>query len=324
MTLGTATYNVRADRNELAALLSGYASVFVAALAVILTTFRAAYIIAHQQPSINAFSYAETHTYILLVEVVMWMIMVRAAIRFKSYARRIMLSKDGSGLNLIADAMLLSFVYAVLFDIASSVKTLFMGTTYIQTVTTVTNLLPLAVFLLVSVLLFAGSLRLSRLVHGKPAFINHYQRLAALSLALFTVLIVPYGEYFYQVAPSILDDDGLRHFTLPHTTLIAVYLLPFIMVWLLGLLSCLKLVKYAHLVSGKIYKPKFRNLYLGILISYFSTFLIQIFYVSNLPSNRFGVGLIIIISLIVLIIIGYSLMYRGANQLYMLEKCPTI
>jgi len=324
MTLSAAKYEVRADKRELAAMASGYAAVFVAALAIMFITFRAARIIGNHQPSIDAFSYVEAHLFILLVEIILWTIMVRAAIRFKSYTWRIRTSQDGSALNLIADAMLLSFAYAVLFDAASTVKTLFMGTPYLQAVTAVTNLLPLGVFLLLSVLLFTGSFRLSRLVPANPAFMHRHQRLIALGLALFVLLVIPYSEYFYHVAPGILDDDGLQRFILPQPALIAVYLMPFIAVWLLGLLSCLNLAKYAHLVPGKIYKPKFRNLYLGILISYISTFLIQIFYVSNLPSNRFGLGLIFIISLIVMIIIGYSLMYRGANQLYMLEKSPTI
>jgi hypothetical protein len=132
--------------------------------------------------------------------------------------------------------------------------------------------------------------------------------------------VFPYGEYFYRVAPKLVDDDGLRHFALLPSTLVAVYLVPFAVVWLLGLLACLHLAKYAFLVPGKIYKPIFYNLYVGILVSYVSTYLIQLFYVSNLHSNRFGVGLVIIVGLIALLIAGYGVIYRGASQLYLVEQ----
>jgi len=88
----------------------------------------------------------------------------------------------------------------------------------------------------------------------------------------------------------------------------------------MGLLSCLNLAQYAYRVRGKLYKPMFRNLYVGILLSYISTYLIQIFYVSNVSSNQVGVGFGILISLILMLIAGYTLIYRGANQLYALEN----
>ena len=316
-------YEVKADKCEFTFLVVAYAVIFVSALAFIFMIFRDAQLIERNRSGIDAFSYAETHTYILLIEIVLWTIMAKAAIRFKAYAWRIRRSADGSALNLIANAMLLSFAYAILFDMASTFKTLFMNTPVLQAVTTITNLLPLGVFLALSSLLFAGSSQLARLMVDGSVSRQRHQRFRALCLALFVLVVFPYGEYFHRVAPVILDDDGLHHFVLSPATLVAVYLAPFIVIWLLGVLSCLNLMWYARHVPGKIYKPTFRNLYIGILTSYVSTYLIQIFYISNVSSNRFGFGLLFLISLIALLIIGYGLMYRGANQLYMLERGPS-
>lgn len=323
MKPSTARYDVKADKREFASLVAAYATVFISALALTFLTFRVAHLLGRYRTGVDPLSYVEMHVYIVLIEVVLWLVMARAAIRFKAYAWRIRHSQDGSALNLIATAILLSFIYAILFDAAATFKPLFLGSAYLPAVITTTNLLPLAMFLLLSALLFVGSRRLSRLVPSDTIFGRRHQRATILSLALFALLVIPYGEYFYQAAPMLTDDDGLNHFILPPAVLIAVYLAPFIAIWLLGLLSCLNLAKYAHQVAGKIYKPTFRNLYAGILISYISTYLIQLFYLSNAPSSRFGFGLLLAAGLLVMLIIGYSLIYRGANQLYMLERGPS-
>lgn len=322
MRPSVAKYEVKADRHESVAMVISYATVFIATLVFIFIIFRAAYLIRQHQPNIDAFSYAETHLYIVFIEVILWTIIARAAIRFKAYTRRIKHSKDGSALNLVAFAILLSLAYAILFDMGSTFKTLFVGTSQLQSMTLLANMLPLALLLLLSLLLFIGSLRLSQLVPSEAALGRRQQRITSLSLAIFILLVIPFGDYFYHAAPAMLDDDGLFHFALPPGILIFIYLVPFVVIWLLGLLACLNLAKYAHRVPGKIYRPKFRNLYVGILISYISTYLIQIFYASNIPSNRFGFGLLFAISLVIMLIVGYSLIYRGANQLYMLEQGP--
>lgn len=323
MKRSAARYEIKAGRWEYAARVVAYAAVFGAAAIFVFMIFRAGHLIERYQPAIDPFSYAETHLYVLLVEVALWMIIAKAAIRFKAYAWRIRGSSDGAALNLMANAMLLSFGSAILFDMASTFKTMFMGTALLPNVTTVTNLLPLAVFLLLSVLLYAGSVRLVRLVPSAKGLGQRYRRLVACSLGLFVLLIIPFGGYFYHVAPLIIDDDGLRHFVLPANVLVGIYLVPFIAIWLLGVLSCVNLATYALRVQGKIYRRYFFTLSTGILIAYISSYLIQIFYVSNLPSNQFGFGLVFILSLIVMLIVGYGLMYRGANQLYMLERGPS-
>ncbi len=300
--------------------IAAYVAVFLAAFLFFFMIFRDAHLIALYQPGVDASSYIEAHTYIVLVEIALWLIMARAALRFMSYTRKIVYSPDGAALHYIALAMLLSFVYAIVFDMASTFKTLFMRSAYLGLITTITNLLPLIVFLLLSMLLFIGSFKLKRLVPDNPAQARRNRRVIVLSLAIFLLLVFPYAEYFYRMAPALLDDDGLRHFTLLPGILIAVYLLPFAAIWLLGLLSSLNLAQYARRIGGKIYRPAFRSLYIGILTAYISTYLIQIFYVSNVPSNQFGFGLMFIITLIFLLMAGYALMYRGADQLYKLEQ----
>ena len=313
-------YQVKTAGWEFTALTVAYVVVFLSAAAFICLIYRDAALIGKYQPSINPASYAEAHTYIVLVEIALWTLVAKAAIRFKSYTRKIRNSPDGKALGYIANAMILSFVYVILFDMASSFKTLFMRTPALMTVTTFTNVLPLALFLILSVLLFIGTVKLKRLVPDNSTQRQRNRYVVTLSVALFLLLVVPFAEYFYRTAPILRDDDGLLHFTLLPEVVVVVYLLPFVLIWLLGLLSSLNLAQYATRIKGRLYRPMFRNLYLGILTAYSSSYLIQVWYVSNVSANTFGIGLVSLMILIGTLIIGYALMYRGASQLYMLEQ----
>ena len=311
-------YQVKAHGWELRALAAAYTVIFIAAVGFVFMIFRDMRLIARYKPAINAPLYAETHTYIVLIESVLLLVIARAAIRFKAYTLRIRNSRDGTALTYIANAMLLSLPYAILFDIASTVKTLFMRTPALGLVTTITNLAPLAVFLCLSTILCIGTMKLKRLLPPGKDERAHWAIVAC--VGGFLVAIVLYACYFYHMAPSLRDDDGLHHFALSAPALAGVYLLPFAVIWLLGVLSCVNLAHYASRVPGKIYQPMFKNLCCGILISYISTYLVQIFYVSNISSNQFGVGLGIVVALVAFVTVGYGLMYRGAAQLYTLER----
>ena len=311
-------YQVKAHGWELKALAAAYTVIFIAAVSFIFMIFRDMHLIVRYKPTINAPLYAETHTYIVLIESVLLLVIARAAIRFKAYTLRIRSSRDGAALAYIANAMLLSLPYAILFDIASTVKTLFMRTSLLGAVTTVTNLVPLAMFLCLSTMLCIGTIKLRRLL--PPGKDDGARWAIAAGLGGFLAAVVLYACYFYHMAPSLLDDDGLHHFALSAPVLAGAYLLPFAIIWLLGMLSCVNLAHYASRVPGKIYRPMFQNLCCGILISYISTYLVQIFYVSNISSNQFGIGLGIVVALVTFVTVGYGLMYRGAAQLYTLER----
>jgi hypothetical protein len=248
------------------------------------------------------------------------MVIARAAVRFKTYTRWIRDTPDGKALNFIANAMLLSLPYAVLFGMASTFKTLFVDSPRFSQETTLSNLLPLAVFVIVTGLLATGAYKLSRLLPNDPAVKQRSEHVALTCTSAFLLIVTPFIQRFHDTVPQVLDDDNLHHFSLSPDVLVPLYIVPFALVWLVGLLSTVKLAEYSYHVTGRIYRPMVRNLYLGILLSYTSTYLTQIFYLSNIPSNRFGPGLLILVGLLALLILGYGLMYRGANQLYSLEK----
>ncbi len=316
----TVRYESKSVGWEIAALITSFFIIATASILFILLVFRAAQLIGMSNSGIDPNLYRVTHTYIVLIEILLWSIMAKAAVRFKAYAREIMPSKDGIALNYIATAMLLSILYAILFDMASTFKTLFINSPLLHFVTTISNYIPLALFLVLSIFLYIGTVKLKEVLPDETTTKQHFMLSIAVSIVIYIAAVIPYARYFYHVAPIMLDDDGLRHFILSPGILTITYIVPFSIIWLLGILSCINLADYANRVRGKIYRPMFKNLYLGILIAYVSSFFIQIWYVSNLSSNKFGVGMYSLIVLILLLIAGFGLMYRGANRLYRLEK----
>jgi hypothetical protein len=140
------------------------------------------------------------------------------------------------------------------------------------------------------------------------------------TICMFLFLVAGFIWYFYVMAPRRVDDDGLSHFGVPVTVLLVTYVLPHIVTWLLGLLACLHLIHYAHYVRGSIYKKLLRDLYQGIMVVYGCTYLIQILYVSNISGKRLTLGLVPVMTALVGLVLGYLLIYRGAEKLHKLER----
>jgi hypothetical protein len=307
---------VNPKENEILRYVYGGISLF--ALVLVYLIYRATLLIDHAAAGINAKSYFVTHVLTVFFEVVLWVLIARVAVRFKLYARAVMGGDDGRALNYGANALLLSLPYAMLFGMASTVKTLFMHSSSLSMVTTITNLVPLVVILVATALLFVGTLKLRHTLPMK------YQSLPPVVLIKFLVAYVVvvggFTAYFYNSAPKLLDDDGLHHFTWSASALLFLYALPYAVVWLLGLLASLNLARYSSRVPGKIYKPLFRGLYRGLVTSFAGTYLVQVFYVTNFTSNSLSVGLLMLITILALLIYGCIMIYRGTNQLYLLEK----
>jgi hypothetical protein len=303
---------------ETRALVGSYAAIFLISAAFIYIMYTASWIISESSQTIDSTSYFQTHLATFIVEIVLWVVIARAAIRLKSYTRLVISSKDGQALDYIANAFLLSLAYAIFFGMASTIKTLFWHTPYLNMVTTITNLLPVAIVLLGTVLLFIGSVKLARMLPVPQQHLGSWKRTAP--LIAFLIAAGFFAWYLYRSAPSLLDDDGLQHFALSPILLLFTYIIPYIAVWLFGLLACLNIAHYANHVKGIVYRPLFRNLYKGLMISFIGTYLAQAFYLSNLPSNRIGIGLLIIIGVLLLLIYGCLLVYRGTSQLSLIEK----
>lgn len=295
-----------------------YTLLALLAFLYIVISYRAADVIVKYHLTVNPTRYFQTHIIKFAVEFIIWVIIARSAVRLKMYTHSLKGSKDGEGLSYIANALFLGLLYSITFTMASTLKTLFYKTAAFKTVTILTNLIPIAFVVVLSVALLIGSMKLNRT--GLLQQVKSLKTEYFTAFILYAAALLLYGMYLFRVAPSVVDDDGLRHFAERPSRLVLVYVLPYGLAWLIGIIGTINLAYYAHHVEGRIYRLLFRDLYSGILLAFTGTFLLQIFTVSELKSNGFGVGLVVFVFLISLIIWASTLIYRGTTELYKLEQ----
>ncbi len=292
-----------------------YGLVAVSALGFAYITYRDAVLVTPSDSDSGTFFI--TNLSYIVFEILVWVVVAHTALHLKAYSRSVIGSPDGQGLDYIANALLLLVPYSILISVGTNVKLLFVNTSYSSQVAAVANHVPLLVVLASAIYLFLGSRRLARLV---PAESEASRQRRIVALALLALLSVTFARYFYAVAPSIKDDDGLLHYGLSAGVMLLTYVLPYVVVWLLGVLACLNLVHYMHRVKGVVYKRLFRDLYSGLLLVFICTFIVQLLLASQISTKAFSLQLAPVFGVILLLLLGYALIYRGVNQLHRLEE----
>jgi hypothetical protein len=306
---------IRAQISSIDVLVYGFLA--VSAFAYVFITYRADLLIEMRHAGFSNFFF--THLSILIPEIVIWVIAAIGALRLKAYARSAGRSRDGVAFNYIADAVLLLIVYSVAISLATNVKLLFVHSSpsVLKVATLLTVHIPVMMVLLSSVFLFIGAYELNRMASAGLRRLSPW--VVELSLAIFVLLVSAYLWYFSIHAPSRVDDDSLSHFAVPVSTLLMTYVLPHIITWLLSLLAFIHLLHYARYVRGSIYRTFLRNLYVGVLLVFGCTYIVQVLYVSNISSRHFSPALLLVFGVLIALMAGYLLIYRGASRLRLLE-----
>ena len=91
-------------------------------------------------------------------------------------------------------------------------------------------------------------------------------------------------------------------------------------VWLLGFVSALNLAWYAKHAPGIIYKSLFYDTCRGLVLVYVGIFLTQLLISASVVIRGFDLGLLFVYGIVILEVVGYSLLYRGAVKLQRIEE----
>jgi hypothetical protein len=249
-------------------------------------------------------------------ELIIWAVATISAVRFKQYAYSIKNGEDGRALNLIANSFLLLVLYVILLSSGNAVSRLFINSPSLKTAVTISNYLPLAVVLLSSVSIYMGSVRLNKIAQARPW---QPKKLIVPIIALVLLLLI-YAWQFYEAVPKMHVTDGLPRFTQSAGVLLITYVLPHILLWVLGLIACLNIARYALGAQGVIYRTLFRNLYRGLVLVYVCIFTAQLIIISPINLEKFSLWLAIAYLVLLLAIFGFGLIYKGAQQLEGIEK----
>jgi hypothetical protein len=183
-------------------------------------------------------------------------------------------------------------------------------------VKTLSNHVPLIIALAASVLLFIGSQRLVSTLSGQ---FWTKMRIAVLTIP-YMIGTVILALDFARGAGSLLYVNAEPRFGLPEPVLLFSYFIPHAIVWLLGVVSAINIAWYAKNVDGRIYKSLFTDVYKGIILVYLAIFSTQLLVSSAIFVENTIVKRIIIYTILLLAVAGYSYIYRGSAKLQKVEE----
>ena len=253
---------------------------------------------------------------IVIPEILIWCIAIIGVVRLKQYAFAIRHSDDGKSLTTIANALLLMILYIILLAMRNAVTRPFIHTPYLQLVIELRNFVPIIVLLAATMLLFVGSRRLVKMV---PSRIWSPARLAVFNLVCVLCFTL-YVTIFYLVEPTAPAIGGIPRFVFPLHVLLITYVLPYLIIWAIGLLSCMYVAYYSSNVAGKIYRVLFYDLYMGLLIIFAGIFIAQLGVISRFAGiQRFNIGIVLVYALQALIGVGFFYIWRGSRSLDKIE-----
>lgn len=285
----------------------------VALIAFILVSIL--YLIFNTTASVNNESIA-VRLSVSIPEIIVWFMAFFSALRFKDYASSIKNSKDGQGLNTIANALTLLVVYVMLITSGNTIVRAFTGSGYLDLAIFLNNHLPVVVALISSILLFNGSRDLIKISKSRPITPGRLVIWGVPSV----VLLAAFSWRFCTSAHHLNPIDGIPKFVLPIKLLLFSYLIPHILVWAFGILSCINLASYAAKAPGSLYKLLFKDLYYGLLLVYICIIAAQFIIISSIALNGFSWMLLITYIILLAAIAGFLLIFRGTKKLYKIEK----
>lgn len=251
---------------------------------------------------------------IVLVQMGIWWIALRAARDFMGYIQEIKTSTDGRGMSDIAWALMWLIVYIVLVPLTTTLAEVTQHHHYNSLLVFLHNHLPVLAMILAVGYLYRGSRRLVALT-GRP--LNRTWLI--LTTGLYLIVAGLFIWHFLDAAPHIFEGAPIVRFVLPLRVLMFTYALPHVVAWFVGVMAIFNLWHYSTQVEGSIYRRLFSNLYRGIFLVFAGTFIAQLLIASTVTLSSFNAGAAIVYVVLLTATVGYVLIYKGVNQLVKVE-----
>ena len=252
---------------------------------------------------------------IVIPMLVIWLVAVRGALAFQRYARLIKGSPEAPALTLIAQGLMWLVGFMIVFILVGAITPHLTKESWFPAVVVIRNHLPAYVALVSATLLYLGSQRLQSFT--RTATWTAGTILLFIIFALFTIVFT--ATFTTGNLSSSSSDLLIR--TIPKTGLIFTLIIPYVLSWLLGILACVNILKYAREVNGIIYRSALRWLVLGIFSVLLFGILIQVL---TLVGRFFtGLSLAPILATLYIIVVlygaGFWFIQAGTRRLAKLE-----
>lgn len=251
---------------------------------------------------------------------VIWLVAVRAVIRFKKYAVLIDGSPEADGFRRIADGLAWLLAYLISLLVLGRIPLLFHSHNPLYVAVFIKNHLPVYILLVSSVMLYLGSMKLLA-SHKAPTPASRTTIAWVLYLifagcfATFFALNPPAAQSISSNQPAFAVSAGVLMFSL---------VLPSLVAWGLAVIASVNMAAYAGVVKGVIYRRSLNRLVGGIYASTAFAILVEILVLdaSHLRNIGSTAILLILYGIIVAYGIGAALIARSARHLTLIEVAP--
>lgn len=271
-------------------------------------------------PRVNNFHLSDTTFYlvqlsIILPVLVIWLIAIYGAVSFKSYARLIKDSRDGKALDLVTNGLILLVASFILQTVLGVFPRFAVGTAWLNPLVFLRNHLPMLFSLASAIFICVGSYRLASIVKARA-----YRRELYAVLGIYVVAAGWLANFFFTHISHSMN-NGIPNFSLPGQWPFYTIAVPYLLIWLLGIISVLNISTYIRNVRGAIYRAALRYLAAGLMSVNTFAMALQILTFTNSAFLRLNFGLILTLVYMILALYaaGFSLVAAGARKLVRIE-----
>jgi hypothetical protein len=249
-----------------------------------------------------------------------WILAAYGAIRFKSYANSIRASADGKAMKFIATGLGWLAGYLIILTMIGAILPYLYQSEYRDFMISCRNIITMLSALIGFIYIYIGAQKLSRLINSKPIWNSTRVWKLLVPYCLFAIAFT----YAFFINPDIAQPGqslSVPTYVLPPAILLVVIVIPYLSMWLLGILAILNIRAYAFTVPGVIYKKILSRLVRGVLGVMSFTIALQIFNVllGTISQLTLGRILLIIYLLIILVAVSYASIASGARRLAKIE-----
>jgi hypothetical protein len=249
-----------------------------------------------------------------------WWAAVFGVVRFKDYALKIKDSPDGQALGRIANGLTILVIGLIIGSLWTVVAAYFWPVPQHPALKAIiANYLQLIAPLIAFYVMVMGAIDLVHLTKSEATY-RRQVLAASLWFVLFSLLYV--GLIFTNSYRNSSESLTITSFWLPDSLLVTTIIVPYILVWGMGLLTALGIRTYMMKTKGILYRQALSGLGAGLFaVIVFSILLQMLVAVWPLFADIGLNGILIVIYFIIgLYAVGYLLIARGARRLKQIEE----
>lgn len=256
---------------------------------------------------------------IVLPAIAIWFVALWGSLVFKRYAMRIEQNEDGRALSRLATGLLTLVTSITLTSVIQSFSQLFLRWGHLKAWVIFGNYVAVITLLAAFILIYQGAKQLARLVQFQSYGKRRWWILGAL-LVMGIVYVWVLAQNPYRMSSP--DPGQVASYYLPDWLLLPTVVLPYLVIWFLGLTAAAYVRLYQRYSPGIIYREAIQRLGRGLYAIIIASLLIQLLAAVSGSLAHLGLGqiLLVLYALILIYALGHVLVAAGARKLAAIEE----